>query len=193
MDFDKLGLTDNQNPLGVLPPLIARQMGRAAGSLLADYVSRYLRSHNGKRSKREAFPTSSSAFHIESNRIDEEEEEDDEIPQLPHSHKHAFHGGERALLYIALEDLLYTFGLDGKACLLRAICEIHSKSMPNYGLFGEMAKLFFTASSSPYSHLMNEYVSAEKMGKGEISPGECFPYYKECPKSLFRNGAHKYR
>lgn len=31
IDFDKLGLTDNENPLGVLPPLF---MGRAAGSYL---------------------------------------------------------------------------------------------------------------------------------------------------------------
>lgn len=34
IDFDKLGLTDNENPLGVLPPIFARKMGRAAGSAL---------------------------------------------------------------------------------------------------------------------------------------------------------------
>lgn len=35
IDFDKLGLTDNENPLGVLPPIFgARNMGRAAGSAL---------------------------------------------------------------------------------------------------------------------------------------------------------------
>lgn len=34
IDFDKLGLTDNENPLGVLPPIFARSMGRAAGSYL---------------------------------------------------------------------------------------------------------------------------------------------------------------
>lgn len=34
IDFDKLGLTDNENPLGVLPPLFARSMGRAAGTYL---------------------------------------------------------------------------------------------------------------------------------------------------------------
>lgn len=34
IDFDKLGLTDNENPLGVLPPIFARKMGRAAGSYL---------------------------------------------------------------------------------------------------------------------------------------------------------------
>lgn len=38
IDFDKLGLTDNENPLGVVPPFfgrsIGRSMGRAAGSYL---------------------------------------------------------------------------------------------------------------------------------------------------------------
>lgn len=34
IDFDKLGLTDNENPLGVLPPIFARKMGRAAGTVL---------------------------------------------------------------------------------------------------------------------------------------------------------------
>lgn len=36
IDFDKLGLTDNENPLGVLPPIFARSMGRAAGSYLGE-------------------------------------------------------------------------------------------------------------------------------------------------------------
>lgn len=32
---------------------------------------------------------------------------------------------------------------------------------------------------------MDEYVTAERIGSGELGPGECFPYFKECPKSLF--------
>lgn len=66
-------------------------------------------------------------------------------PTLPESQKHAFHGGERAILYGIVEDLLATFGMDGRACLLRAMCEVHSmKSLNRLGLFGEIAKLFFT-------------------------------------------------
>lgn len=38
IDFDKLGLTDNENPLGVLPPIFARKMGRAAGSVLGMFT-----------------------------------------------------------------------------------------------------------------------------------------------------------
>lgn len=82
--------------------------------------------------------------------IDEETENfmtiaTDKVPTLPDTHKHAFHGGERAILYGIAEDFLSTFGMDGKACMLRAICEIHAKkSLKHLGLFGEIAKLFFT-------------------------------------------------
>lgn len=37
VDFDKLGLTDNENPLGVIPPVFGRSMGRAAGSMLGKH------------------------------------------------------------------------------------------------------------------------------------------------------------
>ncbi|XP_063701611.1 uncharacterized protein LOC134831735 [Culicoides brevitarsis] len=188
MDFDKLGLTDNQNPLGVLPPLLARSMGRAAGTLLGDYISQFLKSRAKRRAKREL---SNEMFHIEYNEIPESD--DEKPPKLPESHQHAFHGGERALLYPVLEDLLHTFGVDGRACLLRAICEINAKDVKHLGLFGEMMKLFLTASQSPFAELMDDYVKAEKVGKGELSPAECFPYYKECPKSLFKQDRNKYR
>uniref|UniRef100_A0A182SE02 Uncharacterized protein n=1 Tax=Anopheles maculatus TaxID=74869 RepID=A0A182SE02_9DIPT len=192
VDFDKLGLTDNQNPLGVLPPLFARSMGQAAGSVLADYVSDYMRL---QRRKRSISSTSNDHFKITTNRLDDEDG-DQSMPQLPAEHKHAFHGGERALLYVVVEDFIANFGLDGRACMLRAICEVHSKSIEKFGLIGEMLKLFFTASLSPYSEHLDEYVTAEKVGRGQDGPGECFPYYKDCPRSLFRssnNPQHMYQ
>lgn len=91
IDFDKLGLTDNQNPLGTLGPLFARSMSQTVGEQLADYVYKYLK--HGRR-KREA------------NSVDHE------IPKLPI--ENAFHGGERAILYGVVEDFLSNFGLDGK-------------------------------------------------------------------------------
>ena len=51
---------------------------------------------------------------------------------------------KRALLYVVVEDFIANFGLDGRACMLRAICEVHSKSIEKFGLIGEMLKLFFT-------------------------------------------------
>ncbi|XP_026479464.1 uncharacterized protein LOC113385849 [Ctenocephalides felis] len=157
IDFDKLGLTDNENPYGVLPPVLARSMGRAAGSMLADYVGRYITHRRSRRSP----------------------------PSLPEEIRHAFHGGERVILYAALEDLLSSFGMDGKACLLRAICEVHARPMKRLGLIGEMLRLFLSASKSPYSDYLQEYVEAESTGAGNQGQTECWPYYKACPKSLF--------
>jgi hypothetical protein len=110
-------------------------MGRAAGSLLVNYIRKHL-STRRKRDLNKSF--SNEHFKVDYNDID------NEIPQLPEEHKHAFHGGERALLYTMIEDFISNFGVDGKACLLRAICEVHSKSIDRYGMIGEMFKLFLT-------------------------------------------------
>ena len=50
----------------------------------------------------------------------------------------------RAMLYEIVEEFLFKFGMDGKACLLRAICEMHESPLVGYGLFGEMLELFLT-------------------------------------------------
>lgn len=117
-------MTDNENPVGVLPPIFGRSMGQAAGSMLAHYVGDYLHT----RRKRETQPSLDTT----------------DSPPLPEDQRHVFHGGERAILYGVVEDLIKTFGFNGKACMLRTICEVHSKSIHHMGLFGEMAKLFLT-------------------------------------------------
>lgn len=120
VDFAKLGLTDNENPYGVVPPLLARSMGSTVADLLGDYVERMLHHHRYRR-------------HV-----------DADVPVPPPQHLHAFHGGERALLYPAVEQLLENFGMDGRACLLRAICEVHALPLHNFGVIGEMLKLFLS-------------------------------------------------
>ncbi|PSN36597.1 hypothetical protein C0J52_15609 [Blattella germanica] len=91
-----------------------------------------------------------------------------------------------------VEDLLANFGMDGKACLLRAICEVHGQSLHHFGLIGEIVKLFFTASKSPFAEMLEEYVNAERAGQ-EHGHGECWRYHKACPKSLFlTNQKNKY-
>lgn len=114
-----MGLTDNENPYGVLPPLLARSMGRSAGSFLADYIGSVLDQRRGKRSTSDGLKGKSK-------------------PPAE------LHGGERALLYLLVEELLENFGMNGKACLLRAICEVHAHPLRNFGLIGEMLKLFFS-------------------------------------------------
>lgn len=185
IDFDKLGLTDNQNPLGDLP-FFARSFGHGAGQMVGEYVSRYLHVQRRKRdlSEQRSRAGDNKPFKVHEELLD--------YPELPAGLKHIFHGGERVLLYGVVEDFLSTFGMDGKACLLRTICEMHSRSLDKFGVFGEMTKLFLTVTKSAFSELIPEYVRAQRVGEGKQAPGECFPYYKACPKSIFKALASKY-
>lgn len=47
-------------------------------------------------------------------------------------------------MYALAEEFLSKFGMDGKACLLRTICEVQSKELQQFGFFGEIFKLFLT-------------------------------------------------
>ncbi|XP_011861871.1 PREDICTED: uncharacterized protein LOC105558669 [Vollenhovia emeryi] len=160
IDFDKLGLTDNENPYGALPQSFDRKLkSRQAGMMMADFIAAFIKRRLHKR----------------------------DMTEMP---RNAFQGGERALLYITAEEMLTTLGMNGKACLLRAICEVQGHHLNNFGLIGEMLKLFFTASRSPFANLLKEYVEAENRGKFH---GECWPYFKDCPKSLFLPSSNKYQ
>jgi len=93
------------------------------------------------------------------------------------------HGGERAFLYEYIENLLFNFGMDGKGCLLRAICETHESPLLGHGVVGEMLELFLTPSKSPYWNKLTEYIAAEMAGKNH---GDCRVFEKDCTKSLYK-------
>ncbi|XP_066951425.1 uncharacterized protein [Macrobrachium rosenbergii] len=96
-----------------------------------------------------------------------------------------FPGGDREMLYSIMEDAILTAGLEGKACLLRAICEMFQYPLDNHGFFGEFLELFFSASLAPDAEKrLPEYVAAERAGK---TTGKCFAYHDDCPYSLFTN------
>lgn len=50
VDFDKLGLTDNENPYGDFPSFLARSLGSSAASMMAEYIGHFLNRRRGKRS-----------------------------------------------------------------------------------------------------------------------------------------------
>ncbi|XP_068212345.1 uncharacterized protein [Palaemon carinicauda] len=94
-------------------------------------------------------------------------------------------GGDREMLYQIAEEALHNMGLDGKACLLRAICEVFQLPLTNHGFFGEVLELFLSASRAPHADKrLEEYTRAERIGR---SSGECFEYHEACQWSLFTN------
>ncbi|KAG0709983.1 hypothetical protein GWK47_002621 [Chionoecetes opilio] len=93
-------------------------------------------------------------------------------------------GGERPAMYAALETILSSVGLPGKACLLRATCEVFQGPLTRHGMLGELLHLFLSPSRSPSEHQvrLGPYVEAETRGR---TTGDCSAYHAACAKSLF--------
>lgn len=54
------------------------------------------------------------------------------------------------LVYRAIENVLYNFGMEGRDCLLRAICEVHELPVDRFhGLVGEALRFLFTYVENP--------------------------------------------
>ncbi|KOB65269.1 Uncharacterized protein OBRU01_22979, partial [Operophtera brumata] len=99
-------------PFTNLPPFLGRSMGRAAVSLMADYIGQYVERRRGKR-------------------------EVGVPPEVENAMLDKLQGGERALMYGIAEDILANLGLSGKECLLRTICEVQAHPLTNFGFLGE--------------------------------------------------------
>ncbi|XP_069166974.1 uncharacterized protein [Procambarus clarkii] len=93
-------------------------------------------------------------------------------------------GGDREVMYRVVEKSMEALGVDGKACLLRAICELSQSPLTNHGFFGEVLQLFLSPSrsTSPTRHRLQEYTEAEQQGKSE---DRCLHYFQACPYSFF--------
>lgn len=52
--------------------------------------------------------------------------------------------GSRQLVYSGLEKMMDSHGRNGKACLLRSICEAAETSLRHNGLIGELFHIFLT-------------------------------------------------
>ncbi|XP_047485257.1 uncharacterized protein LOC125036583 [Penaeus chinensis] len=92
-------------------------------------------------------------------------------------------GGVREVMYKVVEESLQSVGLDGKACLLRAMCEMFELPLPNHGFIGELLDLFFSASrAAKGKNSLEHYTKAEMQGK---TGQDCTPYHEACPYSFF--------
>ncbi|XP_045121524.1 uncharacterized protein LOC123510415 [Portunus trituberculatus] len=99
----------------------------------------------------------------------------DASPQEEHK------GGDRSQVYRVAENTISSSGLDGRVCLLRAICEINlDYSIEELGLLGEVLHLMLSPSKS--TRHMGEYTEAETQGKAEK---DCSRYHTGCPYSFF--------
>ena len=100
-------------------------------------------------------------------------------------------------IYRFLEQILDGYDFDGRACILRSICEAADAQFTHHtGLLGEIFHVLFTPSTSHGEklsrHRDNEYLKAEFLGKEEQF--SCQRQFPECKKSfleLFSGIFHK--
>ncbi|PNF33876.1 hypothetical protein B7P43_G06737 [Cryptotermes secundus] len=88
-------------------------------------------------------------------------------------------------MYSVLEATVDRMNLDGRACVLRAICEAADTTLLYNGLAGELLHVLLTPSTTMEGHrsyLDTEYHAAERLGS-EIS-GSCHLLYSECKIGL---------
>lgn len=96
-----------------------------------------------RRSVEKLLEQNNGAYPTESNN---DSDYKDNVRRSSSSLHEATFRAERVTLIPKLENLLGSFGLGGKSCLLRTICESHEfphELHHGYGLLGEVLTLFF--------------------------------------------------
>ncbi|XP_042878691.1 uncharacterized protein LOC122257467 [Penaeus japonicus] len=88
---------------------------------------------------------------------------------------------ERRAGFAIIQNGLDNLGLPGRACLLRAVCEIAEEPVDGLGAVGDILNLIFAAGYGEGSEEMQEFAVAEERGRRE---GDCEGRYSECPLSL---------
>ncbi|XP_037794167.1 uncharacterized protein LOC119589644 [Penaeus monodon] len=90
-------------------------------------------------------------------------------------------------IFRQIEDNISSLGVDGRACVLRFICEMQTNKFSRASLFGELFTLLFTPKpGAPYTVLKGEISPPGKKGSpGGKGTGLLSPKTRDCPLSVF--------
>ncbi|XP_031763113.2 uncharacterized protein LOC113510741 [Galleria mellonella] len=102
-------------------------------------------------------------------------------PNLPVISSRQSRSITRELAYMVLENRFKEYGMNGKECMLRNICEAAETPLHHNGLLGHIMHIIFTPSSSREEGIDDDYYEAEMEGQR----GNCDRYLDDCPFSLF--------
>ncbi|KAJ8718637.1 hypothetical protein PYW08_002874 [Mythimna loreyi] len=103
------------------------------------------------------------------------------FPNLPVVTSRQSRSITRELTYTVLENRFQEYGMKGRECMLRNICEAAETPLHHNGILGHILHIIFTPSSSKEEDLEDEYYEAEADGHR----GDCDKYVDLCPTSLF--------
>ncbi|XP_060804613.1 uncharacterized protein LOC132902668 [Amyelois transitella] len=103
------------------------------------------------------------------------------FPNLPIISSRQTRSVTRELAYTMLENRFQEYGMKGRECMLRNICEAAETPLHHNGLLGHVMHIIFTPSSSREEGIDDEYYEAEANGHNR----NCDMYLDDCPYSLF--------
>uniref|UniRef100_A0A2H1V773 SFRICE_026011 n=1 Tax=Spodoptera frugiperda TaxID=7108 RepID=A0A2H1V773_SPOFR len=103
------------------------------------------------------------------------------FPNLPVVTSRQSRSISRELTYTILENRFQEYGMKGRECMLRNICEAAETPLHHNGILGHILHIIFTPSSSQEEGIEDEYYEAEAAGHR----GDCDKYLDDCPTSLF--------
>ncbi|XP_043210271.1 uncharacterized protein LOC122375128 [Amphibalanus amphitrite] len=87
-------------------------------------------------------------------------------------------------IFQSLEAAMKELGVDGKACLLRTICELQESPVAEWTFAGELITHFLTPKEGNYDFL-SDYQQARQLGAEAGGRQRCRAAYSECPLSVF--------
>ncbi|XP_045595017.2 uncharacterized protein [Procambarus clarkii] len=90
---------------------------------------------------------------------------------------------DRLMAYNSIESIFSNLGINGRECLLKAICEVAEEPVDNYGIVGELLALILSPSHglTTAQEELKEHCEAERYGR---SAGNCNLAYSSCPFNL---------
>ncbi|XP_065562333.1 uncharacterized protein LOC136028422 [Artemia franciscana] len=92
---------------------------------------------------------------------------------------------DRLQVFRSIEFGLASLGVDGKACLLRTICELQSNPIAHSGLLGEVVTAVLTPKEG-MNDFLHDYIEARQIGRiGNTTAKSCGRHYSDCPFSVF--------
>ncbi|XP_046450906.1 uncharacterized protein LOC124198884 [Daphnia pulex] len=91
-------------------------------------------------------------------------------------------GDDQYQIYKSMEGILQATGIDGKACLLRTICEMQTNPIGEFTVVGEILTILLSPKRG-INDFLHDYIDAEHIGQSHNMT--CAGEFRECPVSLY--------
>jgi len=88
----------------------------------------------------------------------------------------------------AIAEAFNKAGLDGKQCVLRAVCELEETPVKHWSIIGDMVTTLLQPKRGDNTTLLEDYHRAQDIGAESAAngkDGDCWSFFPNCPLSLF--------